>query len=481
MRITTRITVSTALAGLLLFGSYGAALLARERADLHTSVQREMRLLGQSLRMGMEHALRDGQIDDVARTMGRIEGLDVTMDVYVFDDAGAPVTSTSDADPPAVAAALPEVVAAGLARASQELLYLPPAAPRYLLYVAPLEDAGRSRGMVIVSRPLDDVQDDLAVTTGAVVTTIGLFVVAVSTLGLLLSAGTVGGPLRRLAEAMARVRQANLDVEVEERGATEIVTLAREFNAMLRELREARAQVDAEARARQELQRSLQAADRLVTVGELSATVAHEIGSPLQVLHGRARLLEAAAHDPDRVRSHAQVLVREAERITRIVRRLLDVTRTPALRRDVVQVERVLGDVLDLLQHELTRRQVRVVRAIEPCAVVGDPDQLRQVVLNLVTNALHATADRVGEVTVSARAADAQHVELVVADDGVGMSDEVQARAFEPLFTTRAERGGVGLGLVVVRAIVQEHGGTVSCASSPGRGSRFVVTLPRWA
>ncbi len=114
--------------------------------------------------------------------------------------------------------------------------------------------------------------------------------------------------------------------------------------------------------------------------------------------------------------------------------------------------------------------------APEPLVIVGQPQQLGQVVLNLLINAAHAT-EKGGAIVVSTRRA-GDHVALVVADGGVGMSPEVQARIFEPFFTTKARGQGTGLGLAAVRVIVMKHGGTVDVTSAPGKGTTFTVRLP---
>lgn len=479
MRLTVRLTATTAVTGFLLFGGYGAWLLREEQRDLHAAVQRELTFLGTSLRVGVENAIRDRQLADVEEATLRLEGIDTQVDVYVFDPQGAPVVAPGGMPTDEVRGALVALVGDAARAGETRTIEHPPGDPLRVLLATPLlSDDGDALGVLAISRPLDDVNQDLLATAGAIAATVGSFVLLAMLFGLVIGQTHLAGPLGRLTAGMRRVREGNLAGAVPEAGDDELVALTREFNYMLGDLRQARQAAAEAADARREALRSLEAADRLVTVGQLSAAVAHEIGSPLQVLLGRARALGDRAEDPERVRRNASVLVSEAERITRMVSQLLALTRRRAERREDVDVGALVADVLSLLEIEAKRADMTLeVQAVRPVHVVADPDQLRQVVLNLARNAI-AAGKRGGRVTVSVgdRGSDC---ELVVEDDGAGMSADVLARAFEPLFTTRAESGGTGLGLAVVRRIVDEHGGSVTLTSTEGAGSRFVVTLPR--
>jgi signal transduction histidine kinase len=264
--------------------------------------------------------------------------------------------------------------------------------------------------------------------------------------------------------------------------------LARQFEAMVAELSAARGRLAEAVESRATLERGLQRLDKLATLGQLSAGLAHEIGSPLQVLQGRTRaLLGERARDPDEVRRIATILNEQADRITRIVEQLLRFARRTPPPLAPVALAAPVRAVLDLLEHAARQRGVALELDAAPDvpAVRADVDGVQQVVLNLVKNALEATA-RGGRITVLLRpteavAADGQRralARLEVVDSGSGMSEATLARLFEPFFTTRAASGGSGLGLAVVRSIVVALGGTVGASTVPGVGSRFTVDLP---
>jgi signal transduction histidine kinase len=215
-------------------------------------------------------------------------------------------------------------------------------------------------------------------------------------------------------------------------------------------------------------------------VGQLAAGLAHGIGTPLHVLAGRARSLQDKATDAEAVRKNARILVDQCERITRIVDELLRYARTRPPERMPTSLGAAAAAVLDLLGGEARRAQVRLhlEQRGEVPLVLADADHLQQILLNLVRNALGATAPG-GEVLVRLGTSDDQAwVRLEVKDTGVGIPDEAMARLFEPFFTTHGSSGGTGLGLPVVKTLVQAHGGQIDVASSSA-GSSFVVLLPR--
>ncbi|MGH7961074.1 MAG: ATP-binding protein, partial [Candidatus Binatia bacterium] len=300
----------------------------------------------------------------------------------------------------------------------------------------------------------------------------------------------IGRPLNRMAAVMKDVRSGNLMSVLPIDRKDEMGAIAAEFNTMVADLRAARRQLEEEAESRRRLQRALQEADKLITIGQLSAGLAHEIGSPLQILNGRARALFARAQDPAETRRNAEILISQTDRITRIVDQLLRFARRRPTSIPKTDLRTTVSSVLDLLQYEARRRGVSLTfscrQDLPPIFV--DADGVQQITLNLVANALTATVEG-GSVSVSLETSrlsiingnggsEIPAVRLIVTDTGRGMSAEVLQHLFEPFFTTRALQGGTGLGLAVIKSLVAEHSGTISVESEVGVGSRFTVDLP---
>ena len=226
------------------------------------------------------------------------------------------------------------------------------------------------------------------------------------------------------------------------------------------------------------LDRQLVRSEKLAMVGSLAAGLAHEIGTPLNVISATAEYLLPEAH-PD---AHAQLkgIVAETERISRLVRELLSFARGGPSGRSAVALAGALDRVLSLLRITLDRKRVSVEADLPPGlpAVQADPDGLHQVLLNLVVNASQAVAEG-GRIGVRARAAEVEGelaVVIEVHDDGPGVPPALRERIFDPFFTTRAE--GTGLGLAVCARIVADHGGDLRVGEGPLGGAAFVAQLP---
>jgi signal transduction histidine kinase len=284
-------------------------------------------------------------------------------------------------------------------------------------------------------------------------------------------------PLSRIAAATDRLGSdldATLDIPAAPAEEIDAVrTTLLHLQGQLRRARDARL---AEASQREALERQLHEADKLIVVGQLAAGVAHEIGSPLQVLIGRARLIASASSPTSEARRHTALIVEHAERIVAIVDRLQDVVRRRPPRPRKVDLAEPVDKVIWLVEPEARRRQVDLRWARPPHAiwVHADPDEVQQVVLNLALNALQATPAG-GRVDIRVTADGS----LLVHDTGRGMNDSTRARAFEPFFTTRLQEGGTGLGLSVVKSIVERHRGRIQIESAIETGTEVRVDWKR--
>jgi two-component system sensor histidine kinase HydH len=214
----------------------------------------------------------------------------------------------------------------------------------------------------------------------------------------------------------------------------------------------------------------------LASLGELAATVAHEIRNPLGAIKGYAQLLEEGV-GPEAAKRAASTMREECVRIERTVEQVLGYARDAPPQRAPVDLREVLDAELARHAGDAAERGVRIVRGYgdEKVDIQADRDQIARLIGNLVSNAL-AASPRDGRVTVALRPS-RRHVEVAVADEGPGVAAVDRERVFEPFYTKRA--GGTGLGLAVVRRIAEAHGGTVRVDDRPGGGAEFVVRLPR--
>ena len=305
-------------------------------------------------------------------------------------------------------------------------------------------------------------------------------------------------PIRQLIEGTRAVSAMDLDQPIVISSSPEMVELARSFNVMRERLRLALAEINAskqlletrvdERTAQLEAaQRKLIRSDRLASLGQLAASVAHEINNPLAGVLNLSMLMQRILTEegvpPARLpefRGYLAQVSSETARAGRIVTDLLAFSRRSTPRRGLEDLNALVRKTVALVDHKLKMLNVEVVCDLDlalpqvPC----DPSQVQQVILNLVLNASEAIVHE-GTVVVSTRAPrPGESVQLLVRDTGTGIAPEALPRIFDPFFTTKDEGKGVGLGLAVVYGIVQSHVGDIEVNSVPGKGTEFCVTLP---
>jgi PAS domain S-box-containing protein len=228
---------------------------------------------------------------------------------------------------------------------------------------------------------------------------------------------------------------------------------------------------------RKRLQEQLRKTERIAELGTLASGMAHEIGTPMNVILGRAEyLMDRVTEEP--VKKGLQTIVTQVERITRVMNQLLSFARRKAPERSALNLREVIEGSIEMFEERLARNLIHVEMALmDDCPkVLADQDQMSQVFINLVMNAVHAMPD--GGTLRMGLAPEKQMVKLTVADTGHGIPREVVKKVFEPFFTTKEFGKGTGLGLTVVKGIIEEHQGSIAVESEEGKGTRFTILLP---
>lgn len=319
--------------------------------------------------------------------------------------------------------------------------------------------------------------------TGALLAVGGLTITVLGTL-------VVGRPLGRLADRVRSIGQGDLETDLHLRTGDELSELAGALNRMCRDLASAQEAARTESEARIATLEQLRHADRLATVGRLASGIAHEVGTPLNVISARAKQIENAGSLASGIRDHAAVIGRQSERIAAIIRQLLAFARPGRGVRERLDLAELARRVLALLQPLAAKNRV----TLPPVVCLGSPpmvdvnrSQMEHVLTNLIDNAIQAmpgggeVKTRVG--TRRARppwdgAAEADVAYLEVEDRGVGIADETLPKIFDPFFTTKDVGEGTGLGLSLAFGIVLDHQGWIDVASELQKGSCFTVFLP---
>lgn len=298
----------------------------------------------------------------------------------------------------------------------------------------------------------------------------------------------IAQPLHMLVAGSREVAAGKFDHRIRLESHDEMRELAEAMNAMTSRFQEIRDDLDRQV---QERTKQVVRSEQLASVGFLAAGVAHEINNPLAAIALGSESLErrlsellngvddSRAADRDVVLSYLDMIQKESFRCKQITEKLLDFSRTGDPERHPTDLRALVADVIEMVAH-LGRKGNKQIDLIEGEPVIAEvcQQEIKQVVLNLITNALDSL-DAGGRVTVSLSAR-GQNAEIVVTDNGCGMTDDVIKHLFEPFFTRRRNGQGTGLGLSITYRIVEEHAGQIVATSAGvGKGSRFTLTLPQ--
>lgn len=372
---------------------------------------------------------------------------------------------------------------------------------RYWEIMAPVSLEGSVAGAIAAKFSLDHADALVARTRNWA---LALTAASVVVMGLLMTVGVhvvVNRPIQRFMEAIRTVRRGDQSAVVRIDTADEFGLLARHFNEMMARLwtfneelqaRVTEATKELEARYREverlqealfRMQRNLGHAERLALAGQIMAEVAHEVGTPLHSVAGHVELLRQdlppdVLHGP--VTRRLAIIESQLARVTEIITQLLDLTRRDHGELVAVDLNRLVRDTADLVRPGLAAASLTI--EVDPAPAIppvrGHPSQFQQVVLNLLTNAMDATAPG-GRIRVATRSiADDTQVEVEVTDSGRGIPAAQLKQIFEPFFSTKESGRGTGLGLFISGEIVREHKGRIDVTSEEGRGSTFRVRLP---
>jgi PAS domain S-box-containing protein len=242
---------------------------------------------------------------------------------------------------------------------------------------------------------------------------------------------------------------------------------------------------------RMSLEREVQQAEKLAVVGQLAAGIAHQIGTPLNVISGSAEYLMMEWGADRRRPQELEIIVAQTDRITKLIQQLLNFARPARMALQPLKLNDLLREVLGLTEHQIAKERIVIKTDFQPDlpAITGDENQLEQAFLNIVVNAWHAMPTG-GTLTIQTRRtpmgdrvrktgrATSASVEAIIADTGLGIPAEHLPRIFDPFFSTKGVGKGTGLGLAITRRIVEDHHGIIEVVSEVGRGTAFTIRLP---
>ncbi len=389
---------------------------------------------------------------------------------------------------------------------------------RWLEVMVPLHLETKVVGGIRVVSTLDEAQSYLNKKRArAMVLTFSSILVILVTLTIFFGR-LVGDPIQRLVEAMTRAEKGDLDTEVHVQSEDELGKLGKNFNRMLKTIRETHEQniqllrqvnqfneeltkkietaTSELARRNEELkllnealfesQRQLSQSEKLAAVGEVTAAMAHQIGTPLNSISGYIQLILQDNHLNSKDKDRLRIIESQLDRMADSVKNLLSSTRQPRPQLKILYVNEVIEELLRLSEPWFLARSVSVSCQLSPDLppILGDSTHLQTLFLNLITNALDAMPGG-GVLTIQTRqllphlpSQNGKWLKISISDSGFGITDESRKRIFDPFFTTKKTGEGTGLGLAICEKIVKEHSGKIEVESEVGKGSTFLVSFP---
>ncbi len=488
MRLAKRLGIALILGVFLVLAAFAYVRLEREVQLFDSDMRRDHRTLGETLAVAVAQTWESEGEDAALALVSRVSAAraDVTARwVSLRPDAPARQRPAVDLQ------RLAGLNAAGFAHAVQVAQPNSGAESQhdhlYTYVAAPM--AGSPRGAIEIRESLaarDSYLDSTVRNTifASLVLALVCGVVAVA-----LGAHFVGRPVSQLIDKARRIGAGELADPVRMPKKDELGELAAELDLMSERLAEARRETEAETTARIATLEQLRHAERLTTVGRLASALAHEVGTPLNVVAGHAQMIAKGRVTGDAVTDSATVIGAQCERMTKIVRQVLDYARRRPPKTLHADLRDVAQGTVELLEPMARARTVEIKSKLEPRALAEvDASQIQQALINLIMNAVQAS-DPGSQVEVSltrtrarpngdAAAGKICCYQLSVKDAGCGIPEGSLARLFEPFFTTKPSGEGTGLGLSITNDIVTEHGGWLSVESKVGKGSRFDLYFP---
>jgi two-component system, NtrC family, sensor histidine kinase HydH len=467
---------------ILVVAGYAYVRLQEEREKRQTEFDMRVGVTSTAIRLAVEHGLRTGTLADVQRLAAdlvvrqteivRIRLIDGKLAArldsnLITGDPGVPLDQhrrVHETGQPAVV----KYQSAGI--------------PLHAV-ILPIRLGGAGDGVLEIAYVAGRLEADLlrenyrSMLSGVVLTVLLALVVWFALQRL------VFRPVADLTQGIERVVAGEPRATVPVRSGDELGQVAAAFNRMTERLDDARQQVEAETDRSLELMRRLRQTESLAIAGKLCSSIAHEVGTPLNIIAGRAELTLRALPKDSPLREDLNVIVAQIDRISRMIRAALDPFRQREPERAATELRSVAEVLRPLLQHFARSRGVRLAismpRDLPP--VLVDPGHLQQVLINLLTNAIEATPSggRV-ELTTALQADDDERpgVAIAVRDTGPGIPGDVLSKIFDPFFSTKPAREGSGLGLSICRDLVRSNGSAIRVASTPGDGATFTVWLP---
>jgi signal transduction histidine kinase len=481
MGLRLRLIIMLLIPLILVIGIYGYVRVQQETRELLDHNRRAIGLVAKALQIAVENAWRDRQFGDITRILSEVvESQDEIDRIRVFNRNFQPmfVSNRLRIGDDLPTDMLVRVMNLGVA----EGVYRNEGVAPVLYYFVPIRGGDETPQAVMeVAQVANAVQNRARAAQWDVLTRLGVLTLSLAALAGIMLQRQVLNPLRRLMEGIRRLGAGQSGARLPVERPDELGRVAVAFNEMATRLEAAQRDLVAETERTIELEDGVRRMETLAVAGRLATGFAHEVGTPLNIISGRAEYLLDRLPPDDPARHDLSGIVGQIDRISGIITTLLDSVRPQMAELAAVRLSDVFDRVVPLMAHAARRRDVALEAGTvaDLPSLLADANQLQQVLINLLLNAIEASTAG-GRVEATAQG-EWRHgrsgVSITVADTGPGVPAELRTAVFRPFFTTKPRGEGTGLGLAICRDIVHEHGGSIEVADHAG-GAIFVVWLP---
>ncbi len=459
-------------------GLTGYLVLRHVERNVEQRMQKDLELVARAIQLPLSHSLELERRGSVLRAVESAFSIGRVYSAYVYDRHGRQIASAGRREPAPEQERLTALAEGGREKGE----YGHVAGREVFSYFVPLFDSGGTvNGLLQLTRRKSDIQEDVRFIRAQIALALGLGLLFMTGLVLFGHHRALGRHLSGLKESMTRVSEGDRDHRLQPQGPREIVSIGAQFNQMLDTIEAAQSELR-ERRIRQEqLQIRLRQAEKLAAIGQLAAGVAHELGTPLSVVSGKAqRALRKADLDAETVNGLRDIR-HEVGRMDHIIRQLLDFSRSNVLRKKKTSLDRLVRSALSAASEDADRHEASLEMILpqddadKTLQIDLDGVRMEQALVNLIRNAVQSAAG--GKVVVS-WGRECDWAWMQVDDNGSGISREIESRLFEPFFTTKDVGHGTGLGLAVVHGILRDHDGKIDFGESRLGGAFFRIRLP---
>ncbi|MFT3835649.1 MAG: ATP-binding protein [Myxococcaceae bacterium] len=476
MKLAHQLTLALTLSIGCTLCAAGAWLVHRESAAIHRDLEEDLLVMGRSLRSSFVHTWQH-------------EGEDTAIDLFDKEGRRAERFDQVTVDWLPLAAVTDPAAQAELEHDHTWLKHSDDDGGVLKLWV-PVQAEGVPRGALLLQRTLKDQRRFLAQSVTQVLAIVLALAAVLSGVVLLSGRLLVTAPLERLEALAHRLSSGELTARAELKRPADLARVASALNEMAASLQAAQEKTAAAHAAQLATLEQLRHSDRLATVGKLGAGIAHELGTPLTVIIGRAKMIANEVKDRPGAAENARIVADQARRLVELVRQLLDFSRREPGVKSPKDLCALAKESARLLEPMAAKKSLTVALELDEPSLSAPvvETQIRQALENLLLNGVHASK-AMGTLTVEVHrehttppkevgAPEGDYVRLSVQDQGCGITPEVLPKIFDPFFTTKPEGEGTGLGLSVAYGIARDHGGWIDVKTEPGKGSRFSIHLP---